>query len=479
MRSRLHWAFGGWLALITLAWLAVAPADWGVWPLVNAEGAASGWWRLRQHAIYLSGLWSMGLMSLIMVLALRLPMLERPLGGMDQVYRLHKWAGIGAALTAVLHWAAKEGGGLIADIWGRAGRAPRQPVWAWFSDARGLAKDVGEWAFYALLVLVLVTLVQRLLAYEPWRMSHRVMALLYMAFVFHTVALTPLSLWALPLGGLQAVLLTLGSGAALWSLAGWIGQSRRYEARIHAVQVLAEPGDGSASATHTHHALLEVLVALPSQWPGHQAGQFVFVRFDRTEGHHPFTIASASGALGRSERGEMLVRLLIKPLGDYTRLLAQRVQVGQPVQIEGPYGQFDGHGCDTRLQVWVAGGVGVTPFLAMLELRQPEYVPPQPNHAQNTMQPVHMHYCTRNAQGDAVLARLRVLCARAYPAVALTVHDAAQGQYLTAHKLQASGSGAMPLDIWFCGPQGLGDALQAHSGGDVPWHLHRELFAMR
>ena len=60
MRSKV--ALGIWLLGITLAWMAVVPADLGVSPLVNAQGAAAGWWQLRQHAMYLSGLWSIGLM---------------------------------------------------------------------------------------------------------------------------------------------------------------------------------------------------------------------------------------------------------------------------------------------------------------------------------------------------------------------------------------------------------------------------------
>ena len=87
---RIKAALGIWLLAITLAWMAVAPPDLGLWPLVDAQGTASGWWQLRQHVLYLSGLWSIGLMCLVMLLALRLPWVERPLGGMDQVYRLHK-----------------------------------------------------------------------------------------------------------------------------------------------------------------------------------------------------------------------------------------------------------------------------------------------------------------------------------------------------------------------------------------------------
>ena len=449
-----------WLALITLAWWAVAPAQLGIDPLVNARGEATGWWQLRRHAIYLTGLWCMGLMGLIMVLALRLPLIERPLGGMDQVYRLHKWAGMGAGITALLHWGVKEGGGLIKATWGREGKPARDAMLPWFTDARDLAKDLGEWAFYALLVLIALTLLQRLLAYRPWRLTHRAMPLLYLGFVFHALALTPLAYWALPLGLLHAGLLTLGSAAALWSLAGGIGLRRRHGAHIHSVQLLGQGPD----------APLEVVCALPDSWPGHCPGQFAFVRFDRAEGAHPFTIASAPGALGENARGEALLRLVIKPLGDYTRTLARRLQAGQGVDIEGPYGRFDGRGRRARQQVWVAGGVGVTPFIALLEARQPGLAT-----ADARLQPVQMHYCTRDAARDALLGRLQTLCAQAEPAVTLTVHDGARGQRLTPRTLEALGG---PLDIWFCGPQGLGDALGAHAS-TAPWRLFRESFAMR
>ena len=210
---------------------------------------------------------------------------------------------------------------------------------------------------------------------------------------------------------------------------------------------------------------------MPPSWRGHRAGQFVFVRFDATEGAHPFTIASAPNALGHSPQGEPLLRLVIKPLGDYTRTLHQRLQAGQRVDIEGPYGRFDGKGARSRQQVWVAAGVGVTPFFALLEARQPGVATDGKEPA-----PVHMHYCTRDARRDPLLARLQDLCANALPPVPLSVHSEGEGQRLTPQDLQNEPG---PLDIWFCGPQGLGDALHEHARGPSRWRLHRESFAMR
>lgn len=461
---RIKGVLGIWLLGITLAWLAVAPADLGVSPLVNAEGAATGLWQLRQHALYLTGLWSISLMALILVLALRLPLLDRAMGGMDQVYRLHKWTGIAAASAAIGHWGAKELGGFIKDFWGRTGKPGHDDVLSWLTDSRSLAKDIGEWAFYLLIAMVVLTLVTRLLSYKHWRLLHRAMPLLFLALAFHAVALMPLAFWALPLGLLMAPLLALGSAAALWSLAGFVGRPRSYAARIQSVTALGGAETG---------APIEVICAMPASWTGHRAGQFAFVRFDAAEGAHPFTIASAPNALGNSPDGEQLLRLVIKPLGDYTRTLRQQLHSGQRVDIEGPYGRFDGEGARQRQQVWVAGGVGITPFLALLEARQSGN---GTGTAGSDAVPVQMHYCTPDAQRDPLLARLQNLCANAQPPVQLTVYGKAQGQRLKPQDLQTK---LGPLDIWFCGPQGLGDALDQHARSFSPWRLHRESFVMR
>lgn len=455
---RVRWAWGLWGLALAGAWAAVAqPWD----SLVGATGGAF-WWQLRQQGLYLSGILSIGMMSLVMLLALRQPWMEKPLGGMDQVYRLHKWAGIMAAVAAVLHWAAKESDGWIKDVWGREGHPARDAVLSWATTMRGTAKDVGEWAFYALLLMVVITLWQRLLPYKPWRYVHRIMPVLYLLLAFHTAALLPLALWTSPLGVLMGGLLVLGSGGAVWSLLGRIGRGRRsYAARVHAVQLLGKQAGRDP---------LEVLCAMPARWPGHTPGQFVFASFDGLEGAHPFTIASAPQGCGRSPQGEELLRLVIKPLGDYTQVLHAKLQPGQPVRIEGPYGCFDTQGAQGKAQVWIAGGVGITPFLALLQARQPGAADA------GAQEPVHMHYCTRQADQDVLLPTVRALCASAQPAVQLQVHDSAQGDHLKPEHLVRHGA---QLDIWLCGPVGLGKAMRQAARQQHGWCVHQEAFQMR
>ena len=145
--------------------LAIVSLAWGM--DVLATGGSSGGtlpWVIRQEALYLSGLLSIALMSLAMFLSTRPAWLETPLGGMDRVYRTHKWAGILAVSFAVVHWLVEEiVGDILKAMVGREGRIPKEQFTGFLEVMRDLAKDMGEWAFY----LVLAMLVQKQLAFVP------------------------------------------------------------------------------------------------------------------------------------------------------------------------------------------------------------------------------------------------------------------------------------------------------------------------
>ncbi|WP_345798611.1 ferric reductase-like transmembrane domain-containing protein [Castellaniella sp. MT123] len=171
------------LGILTLAWA------WDVFVLNPMPGDAI--WVARKQGIYLTGVWAMGLMSLTMILATRPVWLEPVLGGMDRIYHLHKWAGILAVSAGITHWLLELGGDTLRSLIGRAvNKPPRVAVLDILQSSRGLAEDVGEWAIYALIATLLITL-WKAFPYKSWRILHRVMPVLYLALVFHSVALTP------------------------------------------------------------------------------------------------------------------------------------------------------------------------------------------------------------------------------------------------------------------------------------------------
>ncbi len=413
------------------------------------EGSTLPWivWR---EALHLTGLGSVVLMSLTMLLATRPVWLEKPLGGMDRIYRLHKWSGMLAIGLGAGHWLVEMASDLIKTSIGKVGRVPKEKYIGLLEQMRKLAEDMGEWALYAALAILVLTLWKRF-PYHLWRTIHRAMPVLYLMLVLHAALLAPSAYWTQPVGMLLATCLVIGTISAAIALAGWIGRSRQAAGSVVAVQQMGE--------------VTEITCQLAGKWRRHRAGQFAFIRFDREEAPHPFTIASA-------DQGDGTIRFCIKGLGDYTKTLAQRVQVGQSVQVEGPYGrfQFDRHDATWR-QIWVAGGIGVTPFLAWLESLQahPEQAPQ-----------VDLHYCTRDRSADPFVERLHTLCA-ALPGVRLLVHGAQQGERLDAAALDLANASARKAEVWFCGPQGLADAFR--QGLAMTWkgklRFHQEAFEMR
>lgn len=410
------------------AFLATFTAAWYL-DLASTTFPASSatLWIVRQQALTLTGLLSIALMSLAMLLSTRPRWLEKPLGGLDRIYRLHKWSGILAVAFGLSHWLVKLSSDMIKSMIGSEGRLPKIKYDGFLEVLRELGKDMGEPALYIGLAMLALALWRRV-PYHLWRHLHRVMPVLYLMLAVHAALLAPPAYWTQAAGALLGGALAVGVVASFISLAGLIGRQRQVKAAIVA---FSQHGD-----------VTELTCQLDVQWRDHRPGQFAFITFDWLEGAHPFTIASA-------ERGDRTISFCIKALGNFTSELAQKIEVGQAVSIEGPYGRFLLERSDpSRRQVWIAGGIGITPFLAWLEALQSPLA---------KTRRADLHYCTRDRQSDPFVARLQALCT-ALPGIRLQVHSALHGERLTADALQLTDE--RRAEIWFCGPSGLAQALR-------------------
>ena len=318
-----------------------------------------------------------------------------------------------------------------------------------------LAKDIGEWAGYILLALVVIALIRRI-PYRWFRLVHKAFGAVFLGGAFHGLLLLPTDFWQQPLGWITAALALAGCVPAVLSLHGRIGEKHRHRATI---ATLRQPEAG----------VLEVVCRTDGTWPGHRAGQFLFADFGkRAEGAHPFTIASAWNA----QDGH--VTLAIKALGDYTRTLARSLVPGQPVVLEGPYGKFDF--CPSKAvdrdnrpipQIWVAGGIGITPFLARIDELAQAGKPETPR--------AHLFYST--PEPAAFPEGLEARCAAA--GVALHRHVSNRDGLLAPESI---GARLQPgSSVWFCGParwgQSLREALVAR--GLARRAFHQEAFEFR
>ncbi|NDY90387.1 ferredoxin reductase family protein [Ideonella livida] len=439
--------------LLSLAVLA------GLWTLADPTWPQPfKYFSFRAWAMQGTGVLAIGAMSLIMVLAVRPVWLEPPLQGLDKMYRLHKWLGITALVTAVVHWWLGQGTKWMVG-WGwlvRPQRGPRpaaadQPLLeAWLGSQRGLAETVGEWAFYLAAVLMVLALVKRF-PYRWFAKTHTVLAAGYLALVFHSVVLLKWTYWTQPVGLLMAVLMVAGSVAAVLVLGRRIGARRK----VSAVVTATERFDAVQS--------LEFRVRVDAGWPGHRAGQFAFVTTDAAEGAHPFTMASAWNPETRE------LRFIAKALGDHTAALPRQLQAGQTVTVEGPYGCFDFDDGAPR-QIWVGAGIGITPFIARLEHLA----------ASGSARGQQIDLFHPTAQEEP-LALLRLKAAARAAGVRLHLMVDRRDGLLDGEHLRRTVPDWAQASLWFCGPAAFGRALKA----DLSAHglrasaFHQELFEMR
>jgi predicted ferric reductase len=91
-----------------------------------------------------------------------------------------------------------------------------------------------------------------------------------------------------------------------------------------------------------------------------QAGQFAWIRAGRT----PFTLTSNPFSMSSSALSRR-VEFTIKQVGDFTGAVRQ-FRVGDTLYVDGPHGSFTLERNPGMGFVFVATGVGVTPFLSML-----------------------------------------------------------------------------------------------------------------
>jgi predicted ferric reductase len=297
-----------------------------------------------------------GLLSGSLLLMMREPRIVLWFGGMERMYRWHHALGVWACAVLVAH-----------PIVLAAAVMPTSATRAWslVSPVRWFPANALGWAALLGLTAGLVATLLWHLPYAAWRRLHfclSVAVLLGLAHVFTYRGLTPS--------------LVLAAGPSILALS-WrlVRTNRGLGAHPYEVESL------SRIAVATTEVVLRPLAGPLRVAPG----QFVMVAFfsgPRYQGcgeFHPYTVCDA--------RNDGSLVLAIKALGDCTTKI-QSLQKGVAARVEGPYGKFLA-AASLAPSLWIAGGIGVTPFIARLR-------------AKNIKAPTRLIYACRDA--DAAYA---------------------------------------------------------------------------
>jgi predicted ferric reductase len=294
-----------------------------------AEIPRADWFTLSALSLS-SGVAALALMGAAAVLGGRLKLVESLFGGLDRIYLAHKWLAIWALVFACVHFSFPA----LLQHWETVTIVPLP---------RFYMRLVRQLSLVALGVIVLLAL-NRKIPYDRWRLLHKFSGPLFLIVVLHWLSFrNPLELTS-PAGLWLATMAALGVAAAAYKLVLYRFVSNHAEYEV----VKTNPGP---SGLHLELAP----VAHPIQFKPGQFG-FISLKEDCLREPHPFTIASGRGGH---------VHFVIRDLGDYTRKLTRETTVGMRADIYAPFGRFvrPAHG---KREVWIAGGVGISPFLAWL-----------------------------------------------------------------------------------------------------------------
>lgn len=281
------------------------------------------------------------LMCWAFILATRFRPVEWLFGGLDKVYKAHRWVGEAAFFLIFLHplflaLAFSDSlGGFIRYLW--------------FSE--DWVRNTGIIALLGFILLVTLSIYVKI-AYHRWKRTHDFFGLLLVIIVIHAVIS----------GGeiMKYPLLTVWHGA-------WVAVGLTSYVYIRVLYRFFGPQYDYV----THHvceigdSITEVYLEPLGRPMYFRPGQFIYISFDTdavTEEPHPFSISSAP------DNPQM--RLSIKRLGDWTSDVV-KIDRGEPARIWGPYGHFSDYlfKHPKLSTVLIGGGIGITPFLSIVRSR--------------------------------------------------------------------------------------------------------------
>lgn len=359
------------------------------------------------------------LFVLMPILSMRHQLVSRLFGGISNAYSLHSLGGKVSFFLIIAH-------PILLGLGRMLDGTSFVSVWDWWS-----------WlvlsGVVALLVLCAVTYVTVLMhiRHQQWVWVHRIFGWLIPLFIIHGL------LARNKLFNISSVFLYIG----LLSILGFFAfLYRSVLSRKFIKQYTYEVQEINSLTEEVIELVLRPKgIAMPFT-----PGQFAFVSFI-TPGvdseAHPFSFSNAHDS--------QYLRFTIKALGDDTRAM-RSITKGAIAMVEGPFGDFSYLQTRNRKQVWIAGGIGITPFLSMAR-----------SFSGNREYEVHFFYGTDTLEEAVYLQEFMDITRHVPKNFRTSVVSRNISGFVTVGILQKSLHDLQAFDYFVCGPPPMMAALKS------------------
>lgn len=373
------------------------------------------------------------------ILSMRYPVLARMFGGLDTLYSLHKQTGKLSFILLLCH-------PLFLGIGRLLGGKGLGSVWDWtslliISGLLGLVVMIG----------LTVLAIYGHMKHQRWIQLHRLFGLLIPLFIVHAL-IAKSQIYKLDFLKYYVVTLgVLGFSAFIYRsvLGGYLFKKYRYEV----ADVIKQRGN------------VTEIVLKPLGIPlSYLPGQFAFVGFRQNNlsgESHPYSFTTANNG--------PYLRFAIKALGDDTKDIANLLSPGTPASVEGPFGAFTLGSVKNNKQVWIAGGVGIAPFISMARSLN-----------KNNSMRITLFYAAQKVE-DAVFIEEIWKIAKLIPDVfGVFVIDARISGFVTTEMIANTLGDISTYDYLICGPPPMMKAVKKQLlDANIPTQqIHIEAFSM-
>ncbi|MDS0528558.1 ferric reductase-like transmembrane domain-containing protein [Clostridium sp. SHJSY1] len=376
----------------------------------------------RQYSQFIASI-SLVALTWINYISTRHSLIDTLFNGLDKSYIYHKYISVISIILIWIHTQTLKIGGFSGKDRMKGAVPPEgftEPSNPNFFNFLFSGKQLGSISMYSFIALVIFFIIAAKLEYEKWKILHKLLLIpyafgiahYYLSSDYNVFSFTAYSLW-------MNIINISGLWFAIYSIFIYEMIAFKYSYTITDIREVAKD-------------TLEITGISKDKSMKYKPGQFAFMKVINKKGlfpSHPFTMSQAFK--------DDEIQFTIKSLGDHTENLRNNLVIGDRIAVSGPFGKFN-YEAESKHQVWIAGGIGITPFRAFWQKGISKDFT------------IDLFYAYNNQEEGAYIDELKSLNQNSNFKIHL--YDSSISGFLSAEEIEKYLNRNDEYDFYFCGP---------------------------